>query len=57
MSSCGEDSGLGCDPCDCNTEFSTSINCAGTTQAGSGFNNNTLKSYGYCYFYTDQSCD
>ena len=46
-----------CDPCDCSTQLSTSVNCSGTTQSDSGCNNNTLNSCGYCYLHTDQCCN
>ena len=46
-----------CDPCDCSTQMSSSVNCYGTTQSGSGCNNNTLNSCGYCYLHTSQCCD
>ena len=46
-----------CDPCDCSTQLSNSVNCSGTNQSGSGCNNNTLNSCGYCYLHTDQCCN
>ena len=47
-----------CDPCDCATQLpsGSSVNCYGQTQSGSGCNNNTLNSCGYCYLHTGQCC-
>ena len=46
-----------CDPCDCSTQLNASVNCYGATQSGSGCNNVTLNSCGYCYLHTDQCCN
>ena len=57
FSGCEEEDSIICDPCDCSTQLSTSVNCYGTTQSNSGCNNNTLNSCGYCYLHTDQCCN
>ena len=58
LSSCEEESIVDpCNPCDCSTQMSSSVNCYGTTQSGSGCNNNTLNSCGYCYLHTSQCCN
>ena len=48
-----------CETCNCTTQLSSgsSVNCYGKTQSGSGCDNNTLNSCGYCYLHTDQCCN
>ncbi len=57
FSGCEEEGSVfNCDACDCSGDLTSSVNCYGTTQSGSGCNNNTLNSCGYCYLHTSQCC-